>query len=101
MNFIELNFTNQGEVQHEIVPAKNITGLFIELPDKKVINIRFSPNGHTGVIVERKEYYESPADCMKRWCQLHRLLGCENNAADPKAVDPFVEYGLYEGGREP
>lgn len=63
----------EGEyfVQREIVPVDAIKDVYVVLPAKRNIKIKFEVDGH---IYSRTEYYTNTIDCLKRWTFLKKAL---------------------------
>lgn len=78
MEFIELRFGQSGleddeqNVQREIVPVDSILDVYINLPEKKIIDIVFRTG--TGKTCHRKEYFRNEIECLKRYLGISRKL---------------------------
>jgi len=86
-DFIEINFSQGFDIQHEIIPTSALRCLYIELPEGKSIN--FDYESYDGSkIFRRKELFRDRHQCECRWNQIRRILGCELSAGKPQPYDP-------------
>lgn len=67
------NDIEEGEyfVQREIVPVDAIKDVYVILPEKRNIKIKFEVDGH---LCSRIEYYTNTIDCLKRWTFIKKAL---------------------------
>ena len=67
------NDVEEGEyfVQREIVPVEAIKDVYVILPEKRNIKVKFEVDGH---LYSRTEYYKNVVDCLKRWTFIKKAL---------------------------
>ena len=67
------NDVEEGEyfVQREIVPVDAIKDVYVILPEKRNIKVKFEVDGH---LYSRTEYYKNVVDCLRRWTFIKKAL---------------------------
>ena len=67
------NDVEEGEyfVQREIVPVEAIKDVYVILPEKRNIKVKFEVNGH---LYSHTEYYRNVVECLKRWTFIKKAL---------------------------
>ena len=73
---IEINFSQDNEVQRELIPVSSVIDIYIELPYKKSIRSSYKVGKK---IYKVSEYYSTELDCVKRFVYLRKQLGVEVN----------------------
>ena len=73
--YIELQFGQMDDTQREIIPTSSIETVYVELPKAKniVFILRRGDN-----IFHRREYYQDNVQCNRRWSEIRKILGVEN-----------------------
>ena len=79
-SFIELRFGQIEDIQREIIPVSSINSVYVDMIDPTSIVFKWSNNDHT---FSRKEYYENEWQCNRRWNEIEKILG----------VNEQVKYG--------
>ena len=59
-------------VQREIIPVSSILDMYVVLPEKRNIKIRWKIGKREFC---RTEYYRNTVDCIKRWCMIRKACG--------------------------
>lgn len=77
--FIEINFSQDTEVQRELIPVSSVIDAYVELPYKKSIRISYKVGKR---IHKVSEYYRTELECAKRFVYLRKQLGVEENYFD-------------------
>ena len=80
-SFIELRFGQFEDIQREIVPVFSINSVYVDLLDQKSIVFIWSINDRT---FKRKEYFENEWQCNRRWHEIEKILGVDEQVMHGK-----------------
>lgn len=94
-SFIELRFGQFEDIQREIVPVFSINSVYVDMIDPTSIVFSWSINDKT---FTRKEYYETVWQCNRRWHEIEKILGVNEQVMHGKGQPIPVnseEWGKY------
>lgn len=94
-SFIELRFGQCEDIQREIVPVFSIDSVYVDMLDQKSIVFTWTINDRT---FKRKEYFENEWQCNRRWYEIEKILGVNEQVMHGKGQPIPVssdEWGKY------